>query len=116
MKDESALEKWIGAAAFLAVLAASVAWLVVPGGDAATLPDEIGSSAYAWLALPVLFAGLPMVAPSSRHPATVISAWLLLAYCTVTGWSIGILYWPAFCLMVAAAYVGAHARRAAASA
>jgi cytochrome bd-type quinol oxidase subunit 2 len=112
VRHSSALERWLAGAALFVALSASLAWLLVPGTDAATLPDEIGSSAYAWLALPLLIASLPILARRQQHRATVIAAWLMLAYCTITGFSIGILYWPSFVLMVLAAYAGARARRA----
>lgn len=97
------LEKWIGIAALGASCAASITWLF-----------HVTDSMYPWLALPVLFAVLPLLASGWRHQATVVSAWLLLVYCTITGFSIGVLYWPSFMLMVAAAYAGAHASRVAA--
>jgi hypothetical protein len=111
MHHSSVLERWIAGAALFIALSASVAWLLIPGSDATTLPDEIGSSSYAWLAVPLLIASLPIVARHRQHPATVIAAWLMLAYCTVTGFSIGILYWPSFSLLVGAAYAGARDRR-----
>jgi hypothetical protein len=100
MKSSLDSEKWIGLLALGASVGASITWLF-----------HTTDSIYPWLALPVLCAALPLLAVGWRHRATVISAWLLLAYCTVTGFSIGILYWPSFMLMVAAAYAGAHARR-----
>ena len=111
MAHSSVLERWIAGVALFIALSASLAWLVIPGSDANTLPDEIGSSAYAWLAVPLLIASLPIGARRQQHHATVVAAWLMLAYCTVTGFSIGMLYWPSFCLLVGAAYAGARQRR-----
>ena len=115
MKGSADLEKWIGVAAFLAAVAASVAWVFVPAYNAgATVADENGASGtYPLLILPVVLAGIPLLAASWRHGATVLSAWLLLGWCLLTGFTIGLFYWPSFMLMVLAAYAGAHARRVA---
>jgi EamA domain-containing membrane protein RarD len=105
-------EKWIAAVALFAALAASVAWGIIPAyNDGITVVEENGDHVYVFLVLPVLFAALPLLASGWRHQATVISAWLLLAFCVVTGFTIGFFYWPSFVLMVAAAYAGARERR-----
>ena len=113
MKNPPDLEKWIGVAAFLAVVIASVAWVFVPAyNGGATVAEENGSgSTYPLLVLPVLLAVIPLLAPGWRHGATVLAAWLLLGWCLLTGFTLGLLYWPSFMLMVLAAYAGAYARR-----
>ena len=113
MRGSPDLEKWIGVAALIITVAASVAWIFVPAyNGGATVADENGSgSTYPLLVLPVLLAAIPLLAPGWRHGATVLSAWLLLGWCLVTGFTLGLLYWPAFCFMVLAAYAGARARR-----
>jgi hypothetical protein len=107
-------EKWIGVTAFIAAVAASVAWIFVPAyNDGATVADENGaSSTYPLLVIPALLAVIPLVTPGWRHGATVLSAWLLLGWCLLTGFTLGLFYWPSFVLMVLAAYAGAWARRA----
>jgi hypothetical protein len=70
-----------------------------------------GDHVWVFLALPVLFSALPLLASGWRHQATVTAAWLLLAFCLLTGFTIGLFYWPSFVLMVIAAYAGARARR-----
>jgi hypothetical protein len=113
MKASTDLEKWIGAAAFLVAVAASVAWIFVPAyNGGATVADVNGAnSTYPLLVVPVLLAVIPLLAPGWRHGATVLSAWLLLGWCLLTGFSIGVFYWPSFMLMVLAAYAGAYGRR-----
>jgi drug/metabolite transporter (DMT)-like permease len=109
MKASPDLEKRIVVVALIAALAAAVAWLFVPAynhGD--TVAQGNGAHVYPLLMLPVVFAALPLFAPDWRHRATVISAWLLLAFCMVSGFTIGYFYWPSFCLMVIATYAGAR--------
>jgi hypothetical protein len=114
MKRSLDLEKWVGVLALAAAAGAALAWVFVPAyGGGATVAEENGAgSTYPLLVLPVLFAALPLLAPGWRHQATVTSAWLLLAFCMVSGFTIGYFYWPSFVLMVIAGYAGAHARRA----
>ena len=114
MVNPQSWEKWIATAALIAAVAASVAWVFVPAyNHGETVAEENGyGSIYPLLALPIVFASLPLFAPGWRHRATVIAAWLLLAFCLVSGFTIGLFYWPSFVLMVIAAYAGAWARRA----
>jgi hypothetical protein len=112
MSSRLELEKWLGIAAWLAALIASVAWVFVPAyGDGVTVAEENGSYVYGLLLIPPAVATLPLLAQASKHAATVISAWVLTLFCFITGFTIGYFYWPSALLMLLAAYVGARTNR-----
>lgn len=88
---------WLVVAALLATLAIAIGWLIT---------RDRGFSAV-WILAPIVIAGSPLVIPAVRHWATVGAAVLMLGFCFVTGFSIGLFYWPSAAMLIAAARINA---------
>lgn len=75
--------------------------------DSATLFDVNGWNAIVPLLIPVLIAGLPLLAPS-RRPAVLgrsMSAFILLAFVVLGAMTVGLFYLPSALLMTIAAFM-----------
>jgi hypothetical protein len=115
------IEIWLMAAATVAALAASLAWLLVPAytsthtHDGSThsheteelsLVEHEGAWVVPLLAIPVLVAAAPLVV--RRPNVTRIAAALMFAFALVTGFTVGLYYWPAVALLVGAAVASGY--------
>jgi hypothetical protein len=90
-------------------VAASVGWLIIPaytiegthGTTHATLIEVNGGGAVAALAFPVLVALTPLLVP--RRSLRIGAAAVLGAFTFVSGFSIGLFYFPSAVAMLVAA-------------